>query len=162
MYHLRIVAPQERSDDALGLLKASPSVCNVIFLKGEPSDAVIWEQVEFRTSEESKLSASYLTFIVLATLIAVVGLLLDSPILIVGAMVVGPEFGPIAGVCVALVERQRKLAARSFLALAVGFAAAIALSYRRRRADHLRDEPRRAGGLPIGRSRSSPPEHDPV
>jgi uncharacterized hydrophobic protein (TIGR00271 family) len=335
MYHLRIVAPQERSDDALGLLKASPSVCNVIFLKGAaqepegdviladvaredasviisdlkelrlvdegsialesidtalskfaeraekaakgaPSDAVIWEQVEFRTSEESKLSASYLTFIVLATLIAVVGLLLDSPILIVGAMVVGPEFGPIAGVCVALVERQRKLAARSFLALAVGFAAAIALSYlaalvfkqtglapdsfsfekstfahaisnpdffaffvalcagvagmlslttaksgaligvlisvttipsaaaislaaayqdggawsgsmaqlavnltmillagvftlaiqrhlyRRRRADHLRDEPRRAGGLPIGRSRSSPPEHDPV
>ena len=69
--------------------------------KGAPSDAVIWEQVEFRTSEEAKLSASYLAFITIATLIASVGLLLDSPILIVGAMVVGPEFGPIAGFCVA-------------------------------------------------------------
>jgi uncharacterized hydrophobic protein (TIGR00271 family) len=97
--------------------------------KGEASDAVVWEQVEERTSEEAKLSASYLTFIVLAALIASVGLLLDSPILIVGAMVVGPEFGPIAGFCVAIVERQRELAARSFLALAVGFATAIALTY---------------------------------
>ena len=52
--------------------------------KGAPSDAVIWEQVEFRTSEEAKLSASYLAFITIATLIASVGLLLDSPILIVG------------------------------------------------------------------------------
>jgi uncharacterized hydrophobic protein (TIGR00271 family) len=188
MYHLRIVAPPHRSGNTLELLEASPSVCNVIFLKGAarepegdviladvaredasvvisdlkdlrleeegsialssidtslskfaeqaekaakgaPADAVIWEQVEVRTSEESKLSASYLTFIVLATLIALVGLLLDSPILIVGAMVVGPEFGPIAAVCVALVERQRKLAVRSFVALAVGFAAAIAITY---------------------------------
>ena len=188
MYHLRIVAPRERSRDALALLKRSPSVCNVIFLegvaheppgdviladvaredvsvivsdlrelrlheegsialesidtalskgaeqaekaaKGAPSDAVIWEQVEFRTSEEAKLSASYLAFIVLATLIASVGLLLDSPILIVGAMVVGPEFGPIAGFCVAIVEQQRKLAARSFTALAVGFIAAISVTF---------------------------------
>ena len=97
--------------------------------KGAPSDAVIWEQVEFRTSEEAKLSATYLTFIVLATLIAAVGLLLDSPILIVGAMVVGPEFGPIAGFCVALVEKQRSLAVRSLAALAVGFPAAIAVTY---------------------------------
>jgi uncharacterized hydrophobic protein (TIGR00271 family) len=97
--------------------------------KGAPSDAVIWEQVEFRTSEEAKLSASYLAFIVLATLIASVGLLLDSPILIVGAMVVGPEFGPIAGFCVALVERQRTLALRSLLALAVGFPTAITVTY---------------------------------
>src|SRR5215210_6171999 len=97
--------------------------------EGAPSDAVIWEQVEFRTSEEAKLSASYLTFIVLATLIASVGLLLDSPILIVGAMVVGPEFGPIAGFCVAIVEKERGLAGRSLLALAVGFPAAIVITY---------------------------------
>jgi uncharacterized hydrophobic protein (TIGR00271 family) len=97
--------------------------------RGAPSDAVIWEQVEFRTSEEAKLSASYLAFITIATLIASVGLLLDSPILIVGAMVVGPEFGPIAGVCVALVTGERKLAARSFVALAVGFPAAITITY---------------------------------
>jgi len=97
--------------------------------RGSPSDAVIWEQLEFQTSEEAQLSASFLAFIVLATLIACVGLLLDSPILIVGAMVVGPEFGPIAGFCVALVERERPLALRSLLALAVGFPTAIAVTF---------------------------------
>ena len=44
-------------------------------------------------------------------------------------MVVGPEFGPIAGVCVGLVEGRRKLAVRSFVALAVGFPAAITITY---------------------------------
>ena len=41
-------------------------------------------------------------------------------------MVVGPEFGPVAGLCVALVQRARELARRSALALAVGFPLAIA------------------------------------
>jgi uncharacterized hydrophobic protein (TIGR00271 family) len=36
-------------------------------------------------------------------------------------MVVGPEFGPLAGVSVALVNKQAPLARRSLLALAVGF-----------------------------------------
>jgi uncharacterized hydrophobic protein (TIGR00271 family) len=66
---------------------------------------------------------------VLAALIAAVGIFLDSPILIVGAMVVGPEFGPIAGVCVALVRRQASLARRSATALALGFPIAIAATY---------------------------------
>ena len=39
---------------------------------------------------------------VLACLIASVGIFAGSPILIVGAMVVGPEFGPLAGLCVAV------------------------------------------------------------
>jgi uncharacterized hydrophobic protein (TIGR00271 family) len=92
---------------------------------GAVADAVIWEEVTERTSEESSLSGSFLIFMTLAALIASVGIYLDSPILIVGAMVVGPEFGPIAGVCVALVDRQADLAARSFAALIVGFPLAI-------------------------------------
>jgi uncharacterized hydrophobic protein (TIGR00271 family) len=40
-------------------------------------------------------------------------------------MVVGPEFGPIAGFCVAAVQRRPALAARSFAALAIGFPLAI-------------------------------------
>jgi uncharacterized hydrophobic protein (TIGR00271 family) len=69
---------------------------------GDPADAVVWEEVEARTSEQSRLSWGFVTFMVLACLLAAVGILQDSPILIVGAMVVGPEFGPIAGFCVAL------------------------------------------------------------
>ena len=63
---------------------------------------------------------------VLAAIIAAIGIILDSEILIVGAMVVGPEFGPIAGFCVAAVQRRGELARRSAVALAVGFPLAIA------------------------------------
>jgi uncharacterized hydrophobic protein (TIGR00271 family) len=62
----------------------------------------------------------------LATMIAALGILQDSQILIIGAMVVGPEFGPLAGLCVALVQRERRLASRSLAALALGFPLAIA------------------------------------
>jgi len=88
---------------------------------GLPSDAVVWEEVEARTSEQTELSFTFVAFMVAAMLIAAVGIILDQPILIVGAMVVGPEFGPLAAVCVALVRRQPGLARRSVLALAVGF-----------------------------------------
>jgi uncharacterized hydrophobic protein (TIGR00271 family) len=94
--------------------------------RGAPSDAVVWEEVEARTSESIELGGNFLAFMVLSCLIASVGIYLDSPILIVGAMVVGPEFGPIAGVCVAIVQPPRSLALRSFVALAVGLSVAIA------------------------------------
>jgi uncharacterized hydrophobic protein (TIGR00271 family) len=93
--------------------------------KGSPSDAVVWEEVEARTSESAVLSASFIAFMVVAGLIAAVGIFLDSPILIVGAMVVGPEFGPVAGFCVAVATMRRDVAVKSFLALAVGLPAAM-------------------------------------
>jgi uncharacterized hydrophobic protein (TIGR00271 family) len=93
---------------------------------GSPADAVVWETVEFQTSESAHLSGSFLAFMILATLIAALGLLQDSLILIIGAMIVGPEFGPLAGLSVALVQRQRGLARRSAAALALGFPVGIA------------------------------------
>jgi uncharacterized hydrophobic protein (TIGR00271 family) len=96
---------------------------------GAPADAVVWEEVEAHTNENVELSAAFLLFMVLAALIAAVGIYLDSAILIVGAMVVGPEFGPIAGFCVAIVQRRKKLALRSAVALAVGFPLAITATY---------------------------------
>lgn len=96
---------------------------------GAPADAVVWEEVEERTNENVELSGVFLLFMVLAAMIAAVGIFLDSEILIVGAMVVGPEFGPIAGLCVALISRRGRLAARSGIALAVGFPLAISCVY---------------------------------
>ena len=92
---------------------------------GDPADAVVWEEVEARTSEQSRLTWSFAAFMILAALITAVGIYQDSAILIVGGMVVGPEFGPIAGFCVAVVERRGSFALRSFIALAVGFPLAI-------------------------------------
>jgi uncharacterized hydrophobic protein (TIGR00271 family) len=97
--------------------------------KGSPADAVVWEQVESTTSEETELSFSFLAFMVIAMLIAGVGVVTDSPILIIGAMVVGPEFGPLAAICVAVVQRRSDLAKRSILALAVGFPLGIVITY---------------------------------
>jgi uncharacterized hydrophobic protein (TIGR00271 family) len=107
------------SDAATEAEKASP---------GLPSDAVVWEEVESRTSEQTELSFSFVLFMIAAMQIAAVGIVLDQPILIVGAMVVGPEFGPLAAASVALVNRQAPLVRRSLVALAVGFPIGIVLA----------------------------------
>ncbi|MFC8917074.1 DUF389 domain-containing protein [Streptomyces sp. NPDC047821] len=95
---------------------------------GEGADAVLWEHLQDATHEESTLSVTYVAFLTLATMIAACGVVLDNAILIVGAMAVGPEFGPLAGICTALVQRRPRLAVRSLAALLVGFAVAMALT----------------------------------
>ena len=95
---------------------------------GSPADAVLWEQVEQNVRESTDLSAAYVLFMAIATMIAAVGILTDSAVLIVGAMVVGPEFGPLAALCLAVVRRRPRVARESILALVVGFAIAIAAS----------------------------------
>lgn len=96
---------------------------------GMPSDAVVWEEVEARTSENTELSASFLIFMTLSCLLAAVAIILDSVILLVGAMVVGPEFGPIAALSVALVQRRWDKVKHSLLPLAIGFPVAITAAY---------------------------------
>ncbi|MFI5962901.1 DUF389 domain-containing protein [Streptomyces asoensis] len=93
---------------------------------GEGADAVLWEHLTDATHEESTLSVTYLAFITLATMIAACGVVLDNAVLIVGAMAVGPEFGPLAGISTSIVQRAPRLALRSLIALLVGFAVAMA------------------------------------
>ncbi|MCH0563331.1 MULTISPECIES: DUF389 domain-containing protein [unclassified Streptomyces] len=95
---------------------------------GESADAVVWEQLTEVTHEESTFSITYVAFITLAVILAACGVMLDNAILIVGAMAVGPEFGPLAGICTAVVQRAPRLAGRSLYALLAGFALAIALT----------------------------------
>jgi uncharacterized hydrophobic protein (TIGR00271 family) len=96
--------------------------------KGDPADAVVWDELAARTREESTLNATFLLFLCLACLIAAVGVVTDSPVTVVGAMVVGPEFGPLAALAVALVRRRGALARRALLALLVGFPIAMAVT----------------------------------
>ncbi|MFF3329401.1 DUF389 domain-containing protein [Streptomyces sp. NPDC002888] len=95
---------------------------------GEGADAVLWEHLTDATHEESTLSVTYLSFITLATMIAACGVVLDNAVLIVGAMAVGPEFGPLAGISTSIVQRAPRLALRSLIALLVGFAVAMAVT----------------------------------
>jgi uncharacterized hydrophobic protein (TIGR00271 family) len=95
---------------------------------GSGTDAVVWDEIAQKTGEQTRLSATYLALITIATIIAGIGVLLDQPILIVGSMVVGPEFGPLAALCVGVVRRRRGTVLRSLLALVVGFLTAMAVT----------------------------------
>jgi uncharacterized hydrophobic protein (TIGR00271 family) len=96
---------------------------------GASADAVVWTQVGSRAYEDSELNWTYLSFMVLATLIAGVAIIVDSSILVIGAMVLGPEFGPIAAIGVALVLRRSHLLVVAARTLLLGFAAGILATF---------------------------------
>lgn len=106
----------EISDAAHAASRAAP---------GHAADAVVWQDIEQRTHEETTLSPTFLIFMAVATMIAAIGVVFDEPILIVGAMVVGPDFGPLAALSVGIVRRQPGMVGRSVLALVVGFGVAV-------------------------------------
>lgn len=115
------------ADDVdITLSKAADGAARAV--PGLGTDAVVWDEIAHKTGEQTRLSVTYLLLITLATVIAGIGVLLDQPILIVGAMVVGPEFGPLAALCVALLRWRRTVIARSTLALVVGFLTAMAVT----------------------------------
>lgn len=95
---------------------------------GEGADAVIWEQVVRRADEDSVLSNTFVWFLSLAAVLAAIAIVLDSAILVVGAMVVGPEFGPLAGIAVGLVHRRFSIVRQGLVTLAVGFTIAITVA----------------------------------
>ncbi len=96
---------------------------------GDPNEAVIWDEVEARVGVEAHLSPSFLAFLVVATLIGAIAVLTDSPVLVIGAMVVGPEFGPLAACMLSVHRRQWRGAGRALLTLAAGFSLAGLLSF---------------------------------
>jgi uncharacterized hydrophobic protein (TIGR00271 family) len=95
---------------------------------GLGSDAVVWDELVARTGEDSQLGAGFLGFLVIACLLAAIGIVTDSPVTVVGAMVVGPEFGPLAAFAVGLVGRRGDLVRRAVLTLGVGFPVAMGVT----------------------------------
>lgn len=92
---------------------------------GSPDDGIVWDVVIEKAYADARASWSFYAFLTLATLIAGVAVVLDSSILVVGAMVVGPEFGAVAAVATGLVLAQRRLTLGGLRLLAQGFAFAI-------------------------------------
>jgi len=95
---------------------------------GEGADAVIWEEVVRRTHADAALSWTFVVFLTLAMLLAGIAVLLDSAVLVIGAMVVGPEFGPLAAFAVGLVHRRGSLVREAVRTFAAGFAVALAVT----------------------------------
>jgi uncharacterized hydrophobic protein (TIGR00271 family) len=95
---------------------------------GEGADAVIWEEVVRTTAGDSSLSVSYLAFLTIALILAAIAIVNDSAILTVGAMVLGPEFAPLAAIAVGIIAGRHAVAGRAALSLVVGFAVAIVIT----------------------------------
>ncbi len=92
---------------------------------GSAADSVVWAEVTQRAYEDSELNWTYASFMTLATLIAAIAIVLDSQILVIGAMVLGPEFGAVAALGVALVRRRTALLRIAGRTLVGGFVIAI-------------------------------------
>ena len=95
---------------------------------GDGADAVVWEQVVRTTEDQATPAVSWLAFLTIAVLLAAVAIVNDSAVVLIGAMVLGPEFAPLAALAVAAVARRPNIARRAGLALVVGFAVAIAVT----------------------------------
>ena len=94
---------------------------------GSPDDGVIWRVVEEQGWEAVRPSISFHVFLWLAVALAAVAVVTDSSVLVIGAMVVGPEFSLVAAVCIGLVLGRPTIAVRSLLVLVASFAAAVAV-----------------------------------
>ncbi|MEO6143812.1 MAG: DUF389 domain-containing protein [Dermatophilaceae bacterium] len=95
---------------------------------GSSADGVVWAEVTQRAYEDSELNWTYASFMTLATLIAAIAIVLDSQILVIGAMVLGPEFGAVAALGVAMVRRRSGLLGLASRTLVGGFLIAISLT----------------------------------
>jgi uncharacterized hydrophobic protein (TIGR00271 family) len=92
---------------------------------GDPDDAVIWDSVLGKAEAGARPTVSYLLFLVMAVTLAGIAVILDSAILVVGAMVVGPEFSAVGSVAVGVAFGTWRLVGSGLRLLVGGFTFAI-------------------------------------
>jgi uncharacterized hydrophobic protein (TIGR00271 family) len=90
--------------------------------------APVWEMVEATIRAGQAYAPSFYALLAIAGLIGAVGILTNSQILIVGAMVVGPEYSAIIAVALGISKRDRGPVWDGLLALLGGFLAAIVVT----------------------------------
>jgi uncharacterized hydrophobic protein (TIGR00271 family) len=84
-----------------------------------------WEMVESRIRAGGRYPPSFYALLLIAGLIGAVGILTNSQILIVAAMVVGPEYGAIMATALGIDKKDRGAIRRGVTALVAGFAVAV-------------------------------------
>jgi uncharacterized hydrophobic protein (TIGR00271 family) len=113
-------------DDVDAAIKGTPPQRSRLVARDLPP---IWDVVEARIRADAVYAPSFYLLLVIAGLIASTGILSNSQILIVGAMVVGPEYSAIMGVALGIDRHERSLISTGLLAMLWGFLAAIVTSY---------------------------------
>jgi uncharacterized hydrophobic protein (TIGR00271 family) len=89
----------------------------------------IWEQVDSRMRALGRYPPSWFILLTIAGILAAVGILTNSQILIVGAMIVGPEYYATISVAFGINKRERPRVREGLRALVIGFALAIVASF---------------------------------
>ncbi|WP_233506998.1 DUF389 domain-containing protein [Spongiactinospora gelatinilytica] len=117
------------SADSAGLILSEVADRAEAEAPGDPDDAVVWEELSQRVADDSRMTWAYFAFFAIATQIAAIAVVVDSPIVLVGAMVLGPEFGPISAMCFGLLRRDGALIGRAARSVAAGFLVGIAVTF---------------------------------
>ena len=91
--------------------------------------APVWEQAEARIRAGGQYPVSWFALMTIAGLIASVGIFTNSQILVVGAMVVGPEYGAIISVALGINKSDRVRIRAGLVALFIGFLLAIVVTF---------------------------------
>jgi uncharacterized hydrophobic protein (TIGR00271 family) len=92
-----------------------------------PRDTAVWTEVTGRARDSSRPALAYGLYMIAAGVVAGVGVLTGSSILVVGAMAISPDLLPMAATAVGLADRRPQLAGRAILTLLFGLAL-VALS----------------------------------
>jgi uncharacterized hydrophobic protein (TIGR00271 family) len=90
--------------------------------RSEESDVQVWAEIVGRADEHAKLGSTYLVFMVSAGIIAGIGVLTGSAVLLVGAMAISPDLLPISAAAIGIVERRWQLAVKAIRVLLIGLA----------------------------------------
>jgi uncharacterized hydrophobic protein (TIGR00271 family) len=84
--------------------------------------AAAWTEVVGRANESARPGLTYLLYMAAAGVVAGVGVLNASSILVVGAMAISPDLLPICATAIGLVERRTRLWSLAIFTLVVGLA----------------------------------------
>jgi uncharacterized hydrophobic protein (TIGR00271 family) len=82
----------------------------------------VWAEIVGRADENAELASTYLVFMASAGIIAGIGVLTGSAVLLVGAMAISPDLLPISAGAIGIVERRWPLAVRAVRVLLIGLA----------------------------------------
>ncbi|MGC0316469.1 DUF389 domain-containing protein [Kitasatospora acidiphila] len=96
---------------------------------GALAHAPVWEEVEARIRAEGTYLPSFYVYLVIAGVIGAVGIITNSQILIVAAMVVGPEYGAITSVALGIDQHKGSRIRQGLFALTAGFLLAIVVTF---------------------------------
>ncbi|MFW5903438.1 MAG: DUF389 domain-containing protein [Halolamina sp.] len=96
------------------------------YAEEKDEDRIAREELEARAKELAPSVGTYAIMTVVSVVIATAGLLLDSPSVVVGSMVIAPLIGPAMATTVGTVLDDRDLFVRGLKLQLLGFALAIA------------------------------------